>query len=88
MSEASTVTLQELDNGELFFEIPDEIFDTLGWDEGTVLDWTVVGDSIRIVKVPDELLGQSGVAGDVTTVERVDESVEDGDGELVGEPSY
>lgn len=88
MSETSTVTLKELDNGELFFEIPDEIFDTLGWDEGTVLDWTVVGDSIRIVKVPDELLGQSGVAGDVSVVERVDEAVDFGDGELVGEPSY
>lgn len=83
-----TVALQELDNGELFFEIPDAIFDTLGWDEGTVLDWTVVGDSIRISKVPDELVGQSGVAGDVSTVERSHVTVEGGDGDVVGEPSY
>ena len=88
MSEASTVTLQELDNGDLFFEIPDELFETLGWDDRTVLDWTVVGDSIRITKVPDELLGQSGVAGDVSVVERVDEAVDFGDGGLVGESPH
>ncbi len=73
MSEPTTVTLQEHDDGELFFEIPDAIWETLGWDEGTVLDWTVVGDSIRITKVPDELSGQSGVAGNVSSVERSDE---------------
>ena len=88
MNEPTTVTLQETNDGELFFEIPDELFDALGWDEGTVLDWTVVGDSIRISKVPDELLGQSGVVGDVATVERGHESVEDGNGDMVGEASY
>jgi bifunctional DNA-binding transcriptional regulator/antitoxin component of YhaV-PrlF toxin-antitoxin module len=57
----TTVKLQELDDGELFLEIPEEVFETLGWDDGTVIDWTVVGDSIRISKVPDELLKQSGM---------------------------
>jgi len=88
MSLDQTVELQELDNGELFFEIPDAIWEQLGWDEGTVLDWTVVGDSIRITKVTDELLGQSGVAGDVSTVERSYGAVDIGDGDVVGEPSY
>ena len=88
MSLDTTVTLQELDNGELFFEIPDDVFDTLGWDENTVLDWTVVGDSIRITKVSDELLGQSGVAGDVSVVSRSDGGLVQTDGVVVGEPSF
>lgn len=83
-----SATLQELDNGEMFFEIPDAIWETLGWDEGTVLDWTVVGDSIRITKVPDESVRESGVAGAVTTVERGYEGVDSGDGDVVGEPSH
>ena len=61
MTTPSTLDLQETDDGELFFEIPDELLENLGWEEGTVLDWTVVGDSIRISKVPDELSGQPGV---------------------------
>jgi bifunctional DNA-binding transcriptional regulator/antitoxin component of YhaV-PrlF toxin-antitoxin module len=72
VSEPTTVTLQELDDGELYFDVPDAIWETLGWDEGTVLDWTVVGDSIRITRVPDELSGQSGVAGNISSVERSD----------------
>ena len=88
MSEPTTVTLQELDNGELFFEIPDDVFDTLGWDENTVLDWTVVGDSIRITKVADESVRQSGVVGDVSYVSRSDGGVVQGNGDVVGEPSY
>jgi hypothetical protein len=84
----TTVTLQELDDGELFFEIPDDIFETLGWDEGTVLDWTVVGDSIRISKVPDELLGQPGMAGDVSVVSRSNRELVQGDEGVVGDPSF
>ena len=81
------VELQETDDGELFLEIPDELLESLGWGEGTLLDWTVVGDSIRISKVPDELPGQSGVDGDVSVVERGYITVERGDGDVVGEPS-
>jgi hypothetical protein len=88
MSNITPITLQETDDGELWFEIPDAIWDTLGWDEGTVLDWTVVGDSIRISKVPEKFHGQSGVAGDVSGVERSDITVETGDGGVVGEPSF
>jgi hypothetical protein len=88
MSLGTTVELQELEDGELFFEIPDSVWEQLGWTEGTVLDWTVVGDSIRISKVPEKFHEQSGVAGDVSTVERGDITVETGDGDVVGEPSF
>lgn len=82
------VELKELEDEELFFEIPDSVWEQLGWTEGTVLDWTVVGDSIRISKVPEKFHGQSGVAGDVSTVERSDGLLEEGDGGVVGEPSF
>ena len=84
MTTHSTVELQETDDGELFLEIPDELLENLGWGEGTVLDWTVVGDSIRISKVDP---GQPGVDGDVSVVERGYITVERGDGNVVEEPS-
>jgi bifunctional DNA-binding transcriptional regulator/antitoxin component of YhaV-PrlF toxin-antitoxin module len=80
----TTVKLQELEDGELWFEIPDPIWEQLGWGEGTVLDWTVIGDSIRISKVDP---GLSGVAGNVSVVERGDLQVEEGDGVVVDESS-
>ena len=80
----TTVKLQELEDGELWFEIPDPIWEQLGWDEGTVLDWTVIGDSIRISKVDS---GLSGVAGNVSVVEGGDLQVEEGDGVVVDKSS-
>ena len=47
------LTLEETEDGDLWFELPDELLDTLGWDDGTLLEFTVVGDSIRISKVPE-----------------------------------
>ena len=89
MSMGTTVTLQETNDGELFIEIPDEMFDTLGWDEGTELAWSVVGDSIRITKAVEEgLLQQSGMAGGVPSLSGGDAAVQQGDGDLVGEPSF
>jgi antitoxin component of MazEF toxin-antitoxin module len=46
-----TVTLQENENDDLFFELPEELLDTLGWDDNTEVEFTVVGNSIRISKV-------------------------------------
>jgi len=80
----TTVKLQELEDGELWFEIPDPIWEQLGWDEGTVLDWTVIGDSIRISKVDS---GLSGVAGNVSAMGGGDLQVEEGDGVVVDESS-
>ena len=90
-----TLTLEETPSGELFFEVPDEILDTLGWDDGTLLEWSVVGDTIRISKSMDtaqnygeELPEQSRVVRTPADVERRWEEVESGDGAVVGEPSY
>ena len=80
----TTVKLQELEDGELWFEIPDAVWEQLGWDEGTVLDWTVIGDSIRISKVDP---GLSRVAGNVSVVGGGDLQVEEGDGVVVDESS-
>ena len=41
MQLGTTVTLQEAADDELFFEIPDELLDTLGWEDGTVLQWEI-----------------------------------------------
>jgi antitoxin component of MazEF toxin-antitoxin module len=47
----TTVTLQENENDDLFFELPEELLDTLGWDDNTEVEFTVIGNSIRISKV-------------------------------------
>jgi len=80
-----TLTLDENNEGDLFLEIPDELLDTLGWEDGTEVEWTVVGDSIRISKV---VPGRSGVAGDVSVIQRGDGAVDSGDGDVVGDPSF
>jgi hypothetical protein len=82
------LTLDENNDGELFLELPDELLDSLGWDDGTAIQWTVVGDSIRISKVPEELLGRPEMEGNVSYVERGNTEVDGGDADVVGEPSY
>ena len=90
----ASVHLEETTDGELFFEIPDDLLDTLGWGDGTVLQWDVIGDSIRISRAPDEAVGedllpeQSRVVRNVETVERGYDGVDEGDDGVVGEPSY
>ncbi len=89
-----TIKLQENDNDDLWFEIPDELLDTLGWEDGTVLQWTVVGDSIRLSRVPDGEVGeallpeQSRVVRSVPGVPGSDGGLQQDDGDVVGEPSY
>ena len=90
----TTVELQETNDGELFLEIPDDLFELLGWDDGTVIQWDVVGDGLRISRAPEEALGeallpeQSRVERVVGYVERSDEGVQPEDDGVVGEPSY
>jgi len=46
----------EDEDGNLLFEIPDELLEALGWKEGTVLDISVVGDRLvlrEVVSVED-----------------------------------
>jgi hypothetical protein len=40
--------LQEMDNGDSLLSLPEEILDTLGWEDGTELEISIVGNSIRI----------------------------------------
>ncbi len=75
----TVVELQETDDEELFIELPDELLDTLGWEDGTILTWDVVGDSIRISRAPEEALGEALLPGQ-SRVERSLRSVSTGDG--------
>jgi antitoxin component of MazEF toxin-antitoxin module len=42
---------KEDENGDLAFEIPDELLDAMGWTEGTVLDISVIGERIVLREV-------------------------------------
>ena len=46
-----TTVVHETENGDLVLEFPDEILEAVGWGEGTELEFTSVGNSIRITKV-------------------------------------
>jgi bifunctional DNA-binding transcriptional regulator/antitoxin component of YhaV-PrlF toxin-antitoxin module len=86
----TAITLQETDNDELFLELPDELLDTLGWGDGTILTWDVVGDSIRISRASEETIGeallpeQSRVVRSLQSVSGSDSGVQPEDGEVVG----
>ena len=80
MSMDTTVELQQTDDGELFLEIPDELFDTLGWGDGTLLDWAVVGDSIRISRAVDQTPNYGEELPEQSRVVRTLEGVERSDG--------
>ena len=83
------VTVQETDNGELFFDIPEDILELLGWEEGTELDWTVVGDSIRITRADsNSVLGVGRVGGDLEEVSGSTGRVWQTNAEVVDEPSF
>jgi len=41
----------EDEDGNLLFEIPDELLDAMGWTEGTVLDINAVGDRLILREV-------------------------------------
>jgi hypothetical protein len=94
MTTGTTVELQEADDGELFLEIPDDIFELLGWDNGTVIQWDIVGDGIRISKAPDDAIGevllpeQSRVDRGLPSLSAGGGGVQSEDAEVVGEPSF
>ena len=48
-----TVIVQQMqDSDELYFEIPDEVLQRLGWDETTEVEFTVVDDEgFKLTKV-------------------------------------
>jgi AbrB family looped-hinge helix DNA binding protein len=43
-------------SGECFITIPDEILESLGWEEGDVLDISVDGDTIILRKKDDRTI--------------------------------
>jgi AbrB family looped-hinge helix DNA binding protein len=50
-------TVIEADSsGECFITIPDEILESLGWEEGDVLDISVDGDTIILRKKDDRTI--------------------------------
>lgn len=40
----SRTTVKEDENGELYIELPDELVETMGWDEATELVWIIAED--------------------------------------------
>lgn len=48
------VELQEDDNGDLFLPIPEEVIETLGWEENTLLTWDIKGEGIVLRGLDDE----------------------------------
>ena len=45
-----TLQVQEDADGELFLEFPDDIMQSLGWNEGDVLEWTYASDHLILKK--------------------------------------
>lgn len=45
------IEVQESKNGDLFIELPDDLIDTLGWQEGDILDWRLKGEAIILQKL-------------------------------------
>jgi bifunctional DNA-binding transcriptional regulator/antitoxin component of YhaV-PrlF toxin-antitoxin module len=45
--------IQEDENGESFIAFPDDIIETLGWQEGDVLEWKLKGNGVLLTKLND-----------------------------------
>jgi bifunctional DNA-binding transcriptional regulator/antitoxin component of YhaV-PrlF toxin-antitoxin module len=45
--------IQEDENGESFITFPDDIIETLGWQEGDVLEWKLKGNGVLLTKLND-----------------------------------
>jgi len=48
------VELTEDDNGDLIMQIPEEVIETLGWVEDTLLTWDIKGDGIVLQRLNGE----------------------------------
>ena len=48
------IEVQEAENGDLFIVLPDDIVETLNWQEGDVLDWRLKGESIILSNISDK----------------------------------
>jgi len=45
------VEIEEDDNGDLIIQIPEEVIETLGWVEDTLLTWDIKGDGIILQRL-------------------------------------
>jgi antitoxin component of MazEF toxin-antitoxin module len=45
------VEIQENDEGDCFITLPDDLIDTLGWQEGDILTWRIKNDSILLSRI-------------------------------------
>lgn len=50
------VTLQETEEGELFFQLPDDMIERLGWTEGCELEFSICEDNAFMIR---KLVAQS-----------------------------
>ena len=48
------VEIEEDDNGDLIIQIPEEVIETLGWEENTLLTWDIKGDGIILQRLNGE----------------------------------
>tara|TARA_Y100001938_G_scaffold149745_1_gene237743 strand:- start:36 stop:215 length:180 start_codon:yes stop_codon:yes gene_type:complete len=48
------VEVEEDQDGELIIQIPEEIIETLGWEENTLLTWDIKGDGIILQRLNGE----------------------------------
>ena len=48
------VEIEEDDNGDLVIQIPEEVIETLGWVEDTLLTWDIKGDGIILQRLNGE----------------------------------
>ena len=46
--------LKEDKNGDLFLMLPDEVVETLGWEDNTLLTWDIKGDGIILRSLNSE----------------------------------
>ena len=45
--------VQEDKNGELFITFPDDLAESLGWQEGDILEWKLKGNGLVLSKLND-----------------------------------
>lgn len=48
------IEVEELENGDLYIEIPEEVIETLGWEPETLLSWDIKGDGIIVQRLNSE----------------------------------
>ena len=45
------IEVQEADNGDCFIELPDELLEEVGWEEGDLLEWNIKSNGIILSKL-------------------------------------